>query len=250
MCISFFLQLYYNWKNGLYVTGRRNRMKVLFVEDDHSIAMGLEYSLKQEGYEVRTCHLATEALKVLDEESFDLCLLDVMLPDGNGYDICKKAKKREETAVIFLTACDDEGNVVMGLDMGADDYIAKPFRIRELLSRMKSVLRRYQKADNTAKVFSVGDITIHPLSAKVYKNNEELFLTTMEYRLLLALAMAEGQVLTRNQLLESLWDIGGDYVNDNTLTVYIKRLREKLGGDEGETDLIKTVRGLGYRLGE
>ena len=189
-------------------------------------------------------------MKALEEESFDLCLLDVMLPDGNGYDICKKAKGREDTAVIFLTACDDECNVVMGLDMGADDYIAKPFRIRELLSRMKSVLRRYQKADSSTKNFIVGDITIYPLQAKVYKNNEELFLTTMEYRLLLALAMAEGKVLSRNQLLESLWDIGGDYVNDNTLTVYIKRLREKLGGDGGETELIKTVRGLGYRLGE
>lgn len=225
-------------------------MKVLFVEDDYSIAMGLEYSLKQEGYEVRTCHLAAEAMKALDEEIYDICLLDVTLPDGNGYDICKKAKRREETAVIFLTACDDEGNVVMGLDMGADDYITKPFRIRELLSRMKSVLRRYQKTDNSNKIFQIKDISIHPLQAKVYKNGEELFLTTMEYRLLLALAMAEGQVLTRNQLLESLWDIGGDYVNDNTLTVYIKRLREKLGSDSTETDLIKTVRGLGYRLGE
>ena len=225
-------------------------MKVLFVEDDHSISMGLEYSLLQEGYEVRTCHLAAEAVKALEEESFDLCLLDVTLPDGNGYEICRRAKRREETAVIFLTACDDEGNVVMGLDMGADDYITKPFRIRELLSRMKSVLRRYQKTDGASQCFRFGDISIHPLQAKVYKKNEEISLTAMEYRLLLALAMAEGKVLSRNQLLESLWDIGGDYVNDNTLTVYIKRLREKLGGDGGETELIKTVRGLGYRLGE
>ncbi len=222
-------------------------MKVLFVEDDYSIAMGLEYSLKQEGYDVRTCHSAAEAFRALEEEVFDICLLDVMLPDGTGYDICQKAKKRDETAVIFLTACEDEGNVVMGLDMGADDYITKPFRIRELLSRMKSVLRRYQKQDSAQKVFTIGEITIHPLQAKVYRDGQELFLTTMEYRLLLALAQAEGQVLTRNQLLESLWDIGGDYVNDNTLTVYIKRLREKLGG---ENEVIQTVRGLGYRLGD
>ncbi len=221
-------------------------MKILFVEDDHSIAMGLEYSLNQEGYEVRTCHLAAEALKALDEENFDLCLLDVTLPDGNGYEICKKAKRREETAVIFLTACDDEGNVVMGLDMGADDYITKPFRIRELLSRMKSVLRRYRKADSGPQNFQIGDITLYPLQAKVCRNGEEILLTAMEYRLFLTLAQAEGQVLTRNQLLESLWDIGGDYVNDNTLTVYVKRLREKLGDE----NLIKTVRGLGYRLGE
>ena len=225
-------------------------MKVLFVEDDYSIAMGLEYSLKQEGYEICTCHTVAEAMQALEEERFDLCLLDVTLPDGNGYEICKRAKRREDTAVIFLTACDDEGNVVMGLDMGADDYITKPFRIRELLSRMKSVLRRYRKLDNAEQVFQIRDIAVHPLQAKVYKGEEEIFLTAMEYRLLLTLVQAEGRVLSRNQLLESLWDVGGDYVNDNTLTVYINRLREKLGSGDGEADLIKTVRGLGYRLGE
>ena len=225
-------------------------MKVLFVEDDHSIAMGLEYSLKQEGYEVHTCHTVAEAMGVLAEERFDLCLLDVTLPDGNGYEICKQVKQREDTAVIFLTACDGEGNVVMGLDMGADDYITKPFRIRELLSRMKSVLRRYRKIDHAEQVFRIRDIVVHPLSAKVYKGEKELALTAMEYRLLLTLVQAEGRVLSRNQLLEGLWDIGGDYVNDNTLTVYIKRLREKLGGENGEAELIKTVRGIGYRLGE
>lgn len=220
-------------------------MKVLFVEDDPSIAMGLEYSLTQEGYDICVCRQVSEALEALDRETFDLCLLDVTLPDGTGYEICRKAKKREETAVIFLTACDDEGNVVMGLDMGADDYITKPFRIRELLSRMKSVLRRYKKTENSVQNLQFGPITISPLQAKVYKNGEELMLTAMEYRLLLTLAQAEGKVLTRNQLLESLWDVGGDYVNDNTLTVYIKRLREKLG----EEELIHTVRGMGYRLG-
>lgn len=220
-------------------------MKVLFVEDDPSIAMGLEYSLTQEGYDICVCRQVSEALEALDRETFDLCLLDVTLPDGTGYEICRKAKKREETAVIFLTACDDEGNVVMGLDMGADDYITKPFRIRELLSRMKSVLRRYKKTENGVQNLQFGPITISPLQAKVYKNGKELMLTAMEYRLLLTLAQAEGKVLTRNQLLESLWDVGGDYVNDNTLTVYIKRLREKLG----EEELIHTVRGMGYRLG-
>lgn len=225
-------------------------MKVLFVEDDHSIAMGLEYSLKQEGYEVHTCHTVAEAEKALENETFDLCLLDVTLPDGNGYEICRTAKKRDDVAVIFLTACDDEGNVVMGLDMGADDYITKPFRIRELLSRMKSVLRRYRKTDGAGQIFKIGDITVHPLQAKVYKGKEELNLTAMEYRLFLTFVQAEGRILSRNQLLESLWDVGGDYVNDNTLTVYIKRLREKLGGENGEPELIKTVRGLGYRLGD
>ena len=174
-------------------------MKVLFVEDDYSIAMGLEYSLKQEGYEICTCHTVAEAMQALEEERFDLCLLDVTLPDGNGYEICKRAKRREDTAVIFLTACDDEGNVVMGLDMGADDYITKPFRIRELLSRMKSVLRRYRKLDNAEQVFQIRDIAVHPLQAKVYKGEEEIFLTAMEYRLLLTLVQAEGRVLSRNE---------------------------------------------------
>ena len=220
-------------------------MKILFVEDDHSIALGLEYSLKQEGYEVVTCHSAADAFKALESEAFDLCLLDVTLPDGSGYEICKRAKRREDTAVIFLTACDDEGNVVMGLDMGADDYIVKPFRIRELFSRMKSVLRRYRKGEQVSGLIEAGGVSIDPLAAKVYRDGQELSLTAMEYRLLLTLAREKGRVLSRSQLLEGLWDIGGEYVNDNTLTVYIKRLREKLGQDQ-----IRTVRGLGYRLGE
>ena len=201
-------------------------MKILFVEDDHSIALGL-------------------AFKALESEAFDLCLLDVTLPDGSGYEICKRAKRREDTAVIFLTACDDEGNVVMGLDMGADDYIVKPFRIRELFSRMKSVLRRYRKGEQAPGLIEAGGVSIDPLAAKVYRDGQELSLTAMEYRLLLTLAREKGRVLSRSQLLEGLWDIGGEYVNDNTLTVYIKRLREKLGQDQ-----IRTVRGLGYRLGE
>lgn len=223
-------------------------MKILFVEDDDAIAMGLQYTLEQEGYEVIWRRTVKDALAALNGSFFDLCLLDVMLPDGNGYEICRKARERADTAVLFLTACDDEGNVVMGLDMGADDYITKPFRIRELLSRMKSVLRRYQKEESLQPVMHFKDVTIRTAQAKVFKGEQEVLLTTVEYRLLLTLAGAGGRVLSRNRLLEGIWDIGGDYVNDNTLTVYIKRLREKLEDDPSSPALIRTVRGLGYQM--
>lgn len=225
-------------------------MRVLFVEDDDTIAMGLCYSLEQEGYEVTHCSTVKDALGALERTSYDLCLLDVMLPDGNGYEICRRAKRNSETAVIFLTACDDEGNVVMGLELGADDYIAKPFRLRELLSRMKSVLRRYRKETAAKTLFTVGDITVNTLQAKVWRKGEEVILTAVEYRLLLTLLSANGRVLSREQLMEGIWDIGGNYVNDNTLTVYMKRLREKLEEDPARPRWIKTVRGLGYQLGE
>ena len=223
-------------------------MKILFVEDDDAIAMGLQYTLEQEGYQVTWCRTVKAALEALESRDYDLCLLDVMLPDGNGYEVCRKARENKNLAILFLTACDDEGNVVMGLDMGADDYITKPFRIRELLSRMKSVMRRYRKEEPVQSVMNFGKISIHTAQAKVYKDGEEVFLTTVEYRLLLTLAAARGRVLSRNQLLEGIWDIGGDYVNDNTLTVYIKRLREKLEDDPQAPVLIRTVRGMVYQL--
>lgn len=225
-------------------------MKILFVEDDKTIALGLEYSLNQEGFEVHWCTDLSSAKETFLEQQFDLLLLDLSLPDGSGYELCKLAKAKSDTPVIFLTACDDEVNVVMGLDMGADDYITKPFRIRELVSRIKSVLRRYHKSGAAKAVVEIGDVKIDTRQAKVYKNDREVMLTALEYRLLLTLANNEGQVLTRNQLLEGIWDVAGDFVNDNTLTVYIKRLREKLEDNAQEPLIIKTVRGLGYKVGE
>ncbi|MGI6561755.1 MAG: response regulator transcription factor [Clostridia bacterium] len=223
-----------------------NRTAILFVEDDPVISTGLTYSLKEEGYTVYTCENYKSALSVINDKPFDLAILDVSLPDGNGYDLCKRIKEKHEIPVIFLTASDDEVNVVMGLDMGADDYVSKPFRLRELLSRIKSVLRRYKAESGAPSVISLGNVTVHTGQGKVYKNGEEILLTAMEYRLLLILASRPGQIMTRGKLLEDMWDIAGDYVNDNTLTVYIKRLREKIEDDPKNPTVIKTVRGIGY----
>ncbi|MEC0092024.1 response regulator transcription factor [Paenibacillus macquariensis] len=227
-------------------------MKILLVEDDRTIASGLEYSLQQDQFTTVLCYDVASATKVLAEQldQFTLCIFDISLPDGTGYELCKIVKERSDIPVIFLTAIDDEVNVVMGLDMGADDYITKPFRIRELLSRIKSVLRRYHKQTQTKSIVEIEHIRINTLEGKVYKNGDEISLTALEYRLLLIFANHIGQVLSRNQLLERIWDVAGDFVNDNTLTVYIKRLREKLEDNPQDPTIIKTVRGLGYKVGD
>ncbi|MEK3747461.1 response regulator transcription factor [Paenibacillus sp. FSL E2-8871] len=227
-------------------------MKIFLVEDDRTIASGLEYSLQQDHFETLLCYDATSAKAVLSEQlsELTLCIFDLSLPDGSGYELCKIVKAQSDIPVIFLTAIDDEVNVVMGLDMGADDYITKPFRIRELLSRIKSVLRRYNKQAQTQSNIELENIRINTLEGKVYKNGNEVLLTALEYRLLLIFANHVGQVLSRNQLLERIWDVAGEFVNDNTLSVYIKRLREKLEDNPQEPTLIKTVRGLGYKVGD
>ncbi|MBU5432221.1 response regulator transcription factor [Intestinimonas sp. MSJ-38] len=221
---------------------------ILLVEDDRAIVMGLTYSLEQEGYQVTVQEDRPSALKVLEEQTFDLCLLDLTLPGGSGYDVCRRVKELGDTPVIFLTAMDDEVNVVMGLDMGADDYITKPFRVRELLSRIRSVLRRARRGGENLHQLTIGSLTVNTQEARVWKRGEEVFLTALEYRLLLTFLNHPGQVLTRSQLLEGIWDVAGDFVNDNTLTVYIKRLREKLEDNPQAPQIIKTVRGVGYKL--
>ncbi len=229
-------------------------MKILLVEDDKTIATGLEYSLQQEDFTTILCHNAESAKRVISEQidEIDLCLFDLSLPDGSGYELCEVVKKRGDKPVIFLTALDDEVNIVMGLDMGADDYITKPFRIRELLSRIKSVFRRYNKqaVAQPKTIIVIENVRINTLEGKVYKNDEEVLLTALEYRLFLIFANHIGQLLTRSQLLDRIWDVAGDFVNDNTLTVYIKRLREKLEDNPQSPTLIKTVRGMGYKVGE
>ena len=195
--------------------------KILLVEDDGQIASYLGELLRAEGFDTQIAGSKKEASECLLIQAFDLVLLDVSLPDGNGFSICAEIKKEYEIPVIFLTASGDEYSVVAGLDMGADDYIAKPFRPRELISRIRSVLRRCKK---------------------------ELFLSALEYRLLLILLQNKGQILTRNQLLEEIWDASGEYVNDNTLSVYMKRLREKIEENPQSPRLLHTIRGIGYRM--
>lgn len=220
-------------------------MKIFILEDDDAIGIGLTYSLENEGYEVTLAKTVSQATEIISGDTFALYLLDLTLPDGSGYDVCKQIKKIGDLPVIFLTAYDDEVNVVMGFDLGADDYITKPFRLKELLVRIKSVLRRYNK-DSADGIIKIKDLTINTNEAKVYKNAQEIILTAMEYRLLLILLHNRGKVLSRNQLLENIWDIDGDFVEDNTLTVYIKRLRDKIEEEPTKPQLIKTVRGLGY----
>lgn len=222
---------------------------VLVVEDDAMIVEGLKLSLTQEGYQVRTAATKAEALAVLngaEADQIQICLLDVMLPDGNGYELCSVIRKKSNVPILFLTACDDEVHTVLALEQGADDYITKPFHIRELMARMKAVLRRTQGMPVESVLHQVGANQINLQTAKVYRDGQEVRLTAMEYKLLLVLLRHRGQLLSRQQLLGILWDDAGDYVNDNTLTVYMKRLRNKL--DDREGAYIETVRGMGYRL--
>ncbi len=222
-------------------------MNIFVLEDDEAIGMGLSYSLENEGFSVTLAKNIRMADSIINSRAFDLYLLDLTLPDGSGYDICKRIKAQGDYPVIFLTAFDDEVNVVTGLELGADDYISKPFRLRELLARIKSVLRRYNGESTDGKI-TVGDMVVNTNEAKVTVKNEEIILTAMEYRLLLSFINNRGKVLSRQQLLEDIWDVDGDFVNDNTLTVYIKRLRDKIEEDANNPRLIQTVRGMGYIL--
>lgn len=219
--------------------------KILLVEDDGQIASYLGELLRAEGFDTQIAGSKKEASECLLIQAFDLVLLDVSLPDGNGFSICAEIKKEYEIPVIFLTASGDEYSVVAGLDMGADDYIAKPFRPRELISRIRSVLRRCKKEQ---RILSCGDLKVNVSSATVTKGEKELFLSALEYRLLLLLLQNKGQILTRNQLLEEIWDASGEYVNDNTLSVYMKRLREKIEENPQIPRLLHTIRGIGYRM--
>jgi two-component system response regulator VicR len=225
-------------------------LSILFVEDDATIAMGVEYSLKQDGFQVSLAYRLEEARDLLKRQPFDLVLLDLGLPDGSGYELCKEIRAAGDTPIIILSARDEEASIVLGLDLGADDYLTKPFRLRELISRMKAVLRRRRPVEADDRTLTCGDVTVFTQQAKVHKNGREVLLTALEYRLLLTLILNQGRVLTRSQILGSIWDVDEDFVNDNTLTVYIKRLREKLEDDPQNPALIKTVRGLGYQAGD
>ena len=222
---------------------------ILMVEDDSTIAFAVKYAVEQEGFNLDIAENLENSRKIVNSKEYDLILLDVMLPDGNGYEFLKQLREHDEdTPVIFLTACDEEVNIVMGLDIGGDDYITKPFRVRELISRINAILRRKGKSqDSNKKILKFKNISIHTLEARVFKNNEEIFLTSAEYKLLLILIQNKNMVLSRAQILEKLWDVTYDFINDNTLSVYIKRLREKIEDDSSKPQYILTVRGLGYK---
>lgn len=216
--------------------------KILVLEDDVMIASGLTYALDLEGYETVSVTNVNDAITATEKEDFDLAILDMQLPDGTGFDVSKKLKGRE-VPIIFLTVVDDEANIVKAFGEGADDYVVKPFRIRELLARVKRTLDIHRGSNS--EMLEIDRVKIDVGAGKVFADGRQVELTALEYRLLLIFANNKGILLTRNQILEKIWDVDGNFVEDNTLTVYIKRLREKLG----DAIHVETVRGIGYRVG-
>ena len=218
--------------------------RILLVEDDPGIVETLTEFLNGEGFQVLSASGQTAAIELFDLEAFDLVLLDVSLAEGNGFSTCACLKSRSSVPVIFLTASGDEGSTVAGLDIGADDYIAKPFRPRELVSRIRNSLRR----SGNRSLVRLGSVAVDTDKGVVTKNGAEIALSALEYKILLTFIANRGRMLSRAYLLDEVWDMAGDFVNDNTLTVYIKRLREKIEDDPGNPEIIKTIRGMGYRV--
>lgn len=220
--------------------------RILVIEDDRDIAKNLDRLLQKHGYSVLAVHTQKTALDLLHERSFDLALIDIGLPDGNGYAVGTSIKNLDKPfPFLFLTAMDDEASVVTGLELGGEDYIIKPFRPMELISRIKTALRRNEKDQSE---YLIDNLVIDTMRGTVHKGGQEIFLSALEYRLLLIFVNNNGQILSRDQLQQHIWDIAGDFVNDNTMTVYIKRLREKIEDDPQKPTKIKTIRGLGYKL--
>lgn len=215
-------------------------MKILLVEDNKSIIKGLEYAFAQNGYSCEYCVRCDEAIRKAPFD-YDIAVLDITLPDGNGFDLYKKIRRFSDLPIIFLTAVDDEDSIVNGLELGADDYITKPFSTRELLARIKRVTNKNSRR-NTVTVCGV---TLDTEKSAVFENGRQIELTALEYKLLSLLMQNVGRVVTRELIFEKIWDISGNFVNDNTLTVYIKRIRKKL-----DADIIKTVKGMGYKVTE
>lgn len=218
--------------------------RILLVEDDAQITASLSAFLQSEGFSVETATGETQARQLVEQTAPGLLLVDVQLAEGSGFGVCAYARSRG-LPVIFLTASGDESSVVLGLDMGADDYIAKPFRPRELVSRIRSVLRRYGKEKT---LVPLGGVMVDTEKGRVTRDGRDVYLSALEYRLLLVFLSHRGKGLSRSQLLEEIWDAAGDFVNDNTLTVYIKRLREKIETDPADPQIIRTVRGIGYMV--
>ena len=211
-------------------------MKILLIEDNKAIAKGLAFSLQNAGYETALCHSCGEAYAMIGGD-YAVMIIDISLPDGNGFELYQDIRRVNQAPVIFLTALDDEDSIVKGFDLGAEDYITKPFSTRELIARVKRLTR---KSESTV---TVGDLTLDLDKQAVFKDGEKVELTALEYRICSLLMQNHGAVVTREMIFEKIWDIAGNYVNDNTLSVYIRRIRQKLG-----TDQLKTVKGAGYRM--
>lgn len=216
--------------------------KILLIEDNEAIIKGLKYSLEQEKFEVEIAKDFKTSKDKLCSNEYNLIILDVMLPDGNGFELCRNIKQNTKIPVIFLTAKDEEQDVVKGFDLGADDYVIKPFRTRELISRINNILRRYER--ESTNTLRAGNIIIDLDASRVYVNDKEVIFTALEYKILVLLFSNMGKTMTRDNILDKIWDVAGNFVNDNTLTVYVKRIRAKLG----ENDVIKTIKGIGYRV--
>ncbi|BDF34703.1 MULTISPECIES: response regulator transcription factor [Extibacter] len=220
--------------------------KIFLVEDDREIAKNLARLLRSEGFLVSRASTQREAAGMIAEDRFDLALVDISLPDGNGFAVCTEIRQAQDIPVIFLTASGDEASVVTGLNMGADDYITKPFRPRELVARIEAALR---KSGRVPSAFEICGLSVDTAGGIVKKDGKEVFLSALEYRLLLVFINNPESIVTRDRLLDELWDAAGEFVNNNTLTVYIKRLREKIEDNPADPHIILTVRGIGYRLG-
>lgn len=221
--------------------------RILLVEDDLSLIEGLEFSLKKDGYQVDLARTVREALERFRGQSYDLLILDLGLPDGSGFEVCRKVRQTSATPVIFLTASDKEVNVVMGLDLGGDDYITKPFRLNELMSRIRALLRRANLLETQPKELESNGIVVRLLESRVLKDGQEVVLTPAEYRLLCLLMEHPNQVLPRSVILDRLWDTDGNFIDDNTLSVYVRRLRGKIEDDPENAAFLLTVRGVGYQ---
>ncbi|MDD3340407.1 MAG: response regulator transcription factor [Lachnospiraceae bacterium] len=220
---------------------------ILLVEDDLSLISGLSFAVKKAGYGLNVAHTKSEADEMWEDGKYDLVILDVSLPDGSGFDICRNIRQTSKVPIMFLTAMDEETDIIMGLDIGGDDYITKPFKLAVFMSRINALLRRSDNFNQADTELSFGGITIQLLKSEVYKDNEKIELTANEYKLLRLLMESPGQVLSPEQILGKLWDCNGDYVDGNTLSVYIRRLRTKIEDDPGKPERIVTVRRMGYK---
>ena len=219
---------------------------ILLLEDDLSLINGLSFAFKKQGFELNIARTLKEAEELWTDGKYDLLVLDVSLPDGSGFEFCKRVRLTSKVPIIFLTASDEETSIIMGLDIGGDDYITKPFRPRELIARIGTALRKFGCSPSA---FEMCGLYVDTSSSVVKKDGKEVFLSALEYRLLLVFINNPKIILTRDRLLDELWDAAGEFVNNNTLTVYIKRLREKIESDPANPQIILTVRGTGYRLG-